>query len=84
MSTTWLLVAILLVPPLSVPLTVAFRDRTNGRLAAIQFASVIFFFLLAVLTFAFRQSSFIDLAVSFALLSIVATYLLALFYERWL
>lgn len=84
MDTTWLVVSILLVPPLAVPLAVAFRDQTNGRLAAIQFASVIFVFLLGALTFAFQQSTFIDLAVTFVLLSIVATYLLALFYERWL
>lgn len=84
MSTTWLIASILLVPPLAVPLVVAFRDQTNGRLAAIQFASVIFVFLLTTLTFAFQQSTFIDLAVSFALLSMIATYLFALFYERWL
>lgn len=84
MNMTWLIVSIMLVPPLAVPLAVAFRDQTNGRLAAIQFAGVVFMFLLTTLTFAFQQSTFIDLAVSFALLSVVATYLLALFYERWL
>jgi len=40
--------------------------------------------LLALATFAFDQSSFIDIALCLALLTLPGTLVLALFLERWL
>ena len=82
--TPWLAGVLLLVPALVVPTTVALRGDANNRLVAVQLASALSALLLALMSFAFDQSSSVDLALSAALLSIPGTYLYALFMERWL
>lgn len=81
---SWLIAAILLVPPLAAPLFVAMRADCDNRLVAVQLASGLSALILAALSFAFDQPSFVDLALCLAMLSVPGTYLLATFIERWL
>ena len=62
----------------------ACRGGTAQRLVAMQLASAVTTLILALMTFAFDQSSFIDLALCLALLTLPGTLLMALFLERWL
>lgn len=80
----WLLATILFVPPLLVPVMVGVRADANNRLVAVQVAAPLAAFILALMTFAFDQSSFIDVALCLTLLSVPGTYLYTLFMERWL
>ena len=80
----WLLTAILFLPPLAVTVFVAMRADCDNRLVAVQFAGGFTALILASMSFAFDQPSFIDLAVCAALLSVPGTYVLATFLERWL
>ena len=80
----WLLATILLLPPLAVPIYVAMRADCDNRLVAVQVAGGLAGLLLAMMTFAFDQPSFIDLALGLTLLSVPGTYLLTVFMERWL
>ena len=80
----WLVATILLLPPLAVPVVVALRSSVNHRLAAIQIAGTLTTLMLATMTFAFDQGSFVDLALGAALLGVPGTLLFALFMERWL
>lgn len=82
--TIWLVAVILLIPPLLVPLTVAMRADASNRLAAVQLASGLAAFILALMSFAFDQSSFIDIALCTALLAVPGTFLFAMFMDRWL
>ena len=82
--TIWLLAVILLLPPLLVPLAIAMRGNANNRLVAVQLASGLCAFILAMMSFAFDQSSFVDVALSLTFLSVPGTYLYALFMERWM
>ena len=83
-SNAWLLATILLLPPLAVPVFVALRSTANHRLAALQLASTLTALMLATMTFAFDQSSFIDLALGATLLGVPGTFLFTIFMERWL
>ena len=80
----WLLAAILLLPPLAVPVCLAMRGAANQRLAAIQLAGSLSALILAVMTFAFDQPSFVDLALCLTLLSVPGTLLYTMFMERFL
>ncbi len=80
----WLVATILLLPPFAVPVVVALRGRGNQRLAAVQVASTLAALLVAAMTFAFNQSSFIDIALCVTFLSAPGTFLFAMFMERWL
>ena len=80
----WLLAILFLLPALAVPVYVAARGNADNRLAAVQFAGALSVLILALMTFAFDQSSSIDLALSSVLLSIPGAYLYAVFMERWL
>lgn len=82
--TIWLLATLLFIPPLTVPVIVAMRADCDNRLAAVQVAGVLCALILALMTFAFDQPSFIDLAVCLILLSVPGTYLFTIFMERWL
>ena len=81
---SWLVAVILFTPPLLVPVSVAVRANANNRLVAVQVASSLAALILALMTFAFDQSSFIDVALCLTLLSVPGTYLYTLFMERWL
>ena len=80
----WLVATILLLPPLAVPLFVAVRADANNRLVAVQVASTLAALIVALMTFAFDQSSFIDVALCVTLLAVPGTYLYTVFMERWL
>ena len=80
----WMLAVLGLLPGLVVPVLAACRGGTSQRLVAAQLASATAALVLALMTFAFDQSSFIDLALCAALLTVPGTLLMALFVERWL
>lgn len=80
----WLVATILLLPPLLVLVYVATRENANNRLVAVQVASTLAALIIALMTFAFDQSSFIDVALCVTLLAVPGTYLYTIFMERWL
>ena len=80
----WLVATVLLLPPLAIPVAVALRGRADDRLAAVQVAAVLASLVLASMTFAFDQPSFIDVALCLTLLSVPGTFLYTVFLERWL
>ena len=82
--TVWLWAIILLVPALAVPVVIAMRESANQRMAAVQLAGTFAALILALMTFAFDQPSFIDLALCVVLLSVPGTLLFTMFMERWL
>ncbi len=81
--TPWLAAVIALVPPLAAMLWAACRGRTGHRFAAAQMAGSLGIWSLVLMSFAFDQSSEMDLPLTLALLSLPGTLLLALFLERW-
>lgn len=80
----WMLAVLGLLPPLAAAMLTACRGSTADRLVAVQLSTGLTALMLAVMTFAFDQSSFIDLALVVVLLSLPGTLLMALFLERWL
>ena len=82
--TPWMLATLALVPAFAIAVIAAGRGGTAGRLVAVQLATSVAVLLLALMTFAFDQSSFIDLALTLALLTLPGTLVIALFLERWL
>lgn len=80
----WLLAALALLPPFALAMFRAGRGGMASRIVAVQLASGLATFILAVMTFAFDQSSFIDLPLALALLSLPGMLLIILFWERWL
>jgi multisubunit Na+/H+ antiporter MnhF subunit len=80
----WLAAAIALVPALGGCAVVAMRRSLADRLVALELASVLSAFVLILLTVAFAQPSFIDLALTLALLSLPGSLVYAHFIERWL
>lgn len=81
--TMWEIAVVALLPALSIPVLAALRGGSGGRLAAVQLASSVATVILALMTFAFDQSSFIDLALAVPLLTIPGTLVFTLFLERW-
>jgi multisubunit Na+/H+ antiporter MnhF subunit len=71
---------IALLPSFAVAVFAACR----GRIAARQLATSLAMILLALMSFAFDQSAFIDLPLTLAFLTLPATLVMALFLERWL
>lgn len=84
MSNAWLIAAVLLLPPLLIAILGCGRGAIHTRLIAVELATSLAIVLLIVLSFAFDQSSSIDLALTLAVLTMPGTMLLALFQERWL
>lgn len=82
--TSWMLATLALVPAFAIPAVAACHGATAGRLVAVQLASSLAILILTLMTFAFDQSSFIDLALTLALLTLPGTLLIAMFVERWL
>lgn len=80
----WLLAAILLLPPLAIVVALSMRGAASHRLAAIQLAGSLSALILAAMTFAFDQPSFVDLALCLTLLSVPGTLLYTMFMERFL
>jgi multisubunit Na+/H+ antiporter MnhF subunit len=78
------MVAVLaLLPALAVPVVVACRGGTRTRLVAVQLATGLTAQILILMTFAFDQSAFVELALTLALLTLPGTLIMALFLERW-
>lgn len=80
----WLVALLALLPPLAVPVALAWRGRAGQRFAAVQLAGSVGLVILAVMTFAFDQASAIDLSITFGVLTLPASLLYAVFLERWL
>jgi multicomponent Na+:H+ antiporter subunit F len=83
--TIWTGAVLALMPVFAVPVLLALSAGEAGtRMIATQFAAAVTCLILALLTFAFDQPSFIDLALALALLSLPGTLAIALFLERWI
>ena len=81
--TNWMVTCIALLPALAIPVVAALRGSTAHRLAALPLAGSVATILLVLVTFVFDQSSFIDIALCLALLTLPGTLAFALFLERW-
>ena len=73
-----------LIPPLAAASLRALSGSYATRLAALSLAASIAVGELALMTWAFDQPAFADLALCLALMTIPGTILIALFLERWL
>ncbi len=82
--TDWAIAVVLLLPAFAIPVVAALRGGTVDRLVALPLAGGVATLLLALVTFVFDQSSFIDIALCLALLTLPGTLVMALFLERWL
>lgn len=82
--TPWLAAVFGLLPALAAALFFACRGTIATRFVAVQLATALSVGLLMLVTFAFDQSAFTDLALVLAVLSLPGTLLMALFLERWL
>ncbi len=82
-SAAWALTLVLLLPPLAVALVMGWRGPVGTRFVGVQLAGSVGAVAMAVMTFAFGQSSSIDLAVTFGVLTVTASLLYAVFVERW-
>lgn len=82
-SATWALALLFLLPPLFAALAMSWRGPVALRFVAVQLAGSVGTAAMAAMTFAFDQSSSIDLAVTFGVLSLTASLLYAVFVERW-
>lgn len=82
--TPWLAAIIALVPALAVPFWIAARGHLADRLVAVQLASTITGVIMTLMSFAFDQTSLVDLPLTLAFLSLPGTLLLAIFLERWM
>jgi multicomponent Na+:H+ antiporter subunit F len=81
----WLLASLALLPALGVPVFKACQGRSTAtRLVAVQLATSLTTLILILMTFAFDQSSFIDLPLTLVLLTLPGTLAMTLFLERWL
>jgi len=82
--TDWMLASVALLPAFVVAILASCRGRTGSRLVAVQLASSVATAVLMLMTFAFDQSSFTDLPLCLALLTLPGTLLMAMMVERWL
>jgi multicomponent Na+:H+ antiporter subunit F len=82
--TAWLVAAIATLPAFAVPVFVACRGASGDRLAAVPLATALAALVLVMMSFAFDQSSFIQLPLALVLLGFPGTLVLAHFLERWL
>lgn len=80
----WLVAIVAALPALLVPLWGTLRGGVAHRLAAVQLASVVTALILVLMSFAFDQTSLIDLPLTLVLLSLPGALMLAHFLERWL
>jgi multicomponent Na+:H+ antiporter subunit F len=80
----WMLAILAMMPALAIPALAACRGAIPGRFVALQLASIVAATILVLMSFAFDQSSFIDIPMTLALLSLPGTLVIAVFLERWL
>ena len=76
--------AVGLLPALLVGVVASGCGNLPRRWVAVEFATSLSIGLLVILSFAFDQSSSLDLALTLALLSLPAGLVFAVFVERWL
>ena len=79
----WGVALLLLLPPLLAALSMAWRGPVGTRFVGVQLAGSVGVVVMTVMTFAFDQSSSVDLAVTFGVLTATASLLYAVFVERW-
>ena len=82
-SAAWALTLLLLMPPLVAALVGSWRGPVGTRFVAVLLAGAVGLVAMVAMTFAFDQSSSIDLAVTFGVLTLTASLLYAVFVERW-
>lgn len=82
--TPWLLTILICLPPLALPLWTAATGKLGDRFVAVQLGTNVVVLLLVLASFAFDQTSFIDLPLTLVVLSLPGTLMYALFIERWL
>jgi multicomponent Na+:H+ antiporter subunit F len=82
--TLWLAGTIALLPPLAVAICATLRGSLPQRLVALQLASCFTAIAIVMMSFAFDESSLLDLALTLGLLTLPGTLLLCVFVERWL
>lgn len=82
--TVWMIATLGLLPPVAAVLLAAGRGGSGQRLVAVQLATSLTALLIATMTFAFDQSSFVELSLALVLLGLPGTLLMAMFLERWL
>lgn len=82
--TPWTVAVWALLPAFAVPVIVALRGAVATRLVAVQLATAFATVLLMLMSFAFDQDSYIDLALTLTVLTLPGTLVMAVFVERWL
>lgn len=82
--TSWFLATLAMMPAFAVPVMAAARGGAAARLVAAQLAAAVATQALLCTSFAFDQTSYVDLALTLALLGLPGTLLIAVFLERWL
>ena len=82
-STAWAVALVMLLPPLLAAFAMSWRGPVGTRFVGAQLAGSVSVIAMAAMTFAFGQSSSIDLAVTFGVLTVTASLLYAVFVERW-
>ncbi len=82
--TAWMMAMLALLPPFAIAALHASRGALPQRVVGLQWATSLAMILLTLVTFALDQSSFIDLPLALALLSLPGTLLAVVFLERWL
>jgi multisubunit Na+/H+ antiporter MnhF subunit len=73
-----------LLPPLAVGVIAARRGPLRTRPLAIPFVSMIVAILFVLMALAMQQPSYVDLALTLAVLGLPGTLAYAFFMERWL
>jgi multisubunit Na+/H+ antiporter MnhF subunit len=82
--TVWMDAVLALTPAFAVPAIAACRGKIADRLVAVQLAASVAGIMLVLMSFAFDQTSYVDLALALALLTLPGTLVMAIFIERWL
>jgi len=82
--TAWMIATLALMPAFGIAAVCTARGGLSQRVVALQLATSLALSILTVLTFALDQSSFMDLPLALALLSLPGTLLAVMFLERWL
>ena len=80
----WLAAALALLPPFACGALLTIGGPAGGRLVAVQFASAIAVLILMLLAMAVDQRSFLDLALTLALVTYPGRLIYTHFLERWL
>lgn len=82
--TIWLWTVAGLIAAMTIPVVMACRGRMAERLIAVQMATTLTTFALAIMSFAFDAPALMDLPLTLILLGIPGTLLIAVALERWI